>query len=941
MPLRRYLAVPLFISLFACSSWSLAETAANQQDVASHYEAALKAFNEGHPNDAFVHLKNALQQNPVHLPSKLLMSQVYFDAGNLAAVEDELVEALALGADINLVLPMLGNALVMQKKVDRLMALEKRYSEFTPQNRFEWSLLKGQAFIIEQNTSRAQAEFEKAAAMFPEDPRALNTLATLYLGLGMVEKAQALVDTSLALDVKNERTWTLNGELALAKHNLTLARAHFEQAFALDAKDPKVLRQLVLVNLQQQRVEEARRYLEIITRNEPEDPTATLISAWLLASEDQMDLARQSLADLSAKLSVIDTAAMKNAQYLLFIQGASDYLQGNLEKARSRLSAYLDKKPGDPGALRMLLDIYLKSDETLRAIELLERNERSIEQDLQMSAQLVLLYLESSKLLSAEQLLRKMKASFADHPYLVLLEARILKARNRPEEALNLLDNLKLGSAAPFSYLLLRGELQLTLNQPAAAEKTAQLLIAQHPEHPDVLNFVAAVYIHNQRMNDALAVIDQILVSNPTNENALFNRAIVLQAQGDHDGSTRLLKQILNETPRHTSSLLLLARHAAQLKQYEDALQWLNKVLVYDLQNIGAREQKLDVLMQMEDWPEALRVVKDLTALDRVNPQYLMQTASILIRMERYDDAHQPLSVLFGIWYESPAQLQQLARLQVAAKDIVSAEKSLNKAIELDSTEASLPLDLARLQFIKGDMAAAARQLKRIEDRFGHSTSTYLLAGDIAVAQGDLISGQKNYTRALDSDAQNHLALVNFYQLTQQGVGGAEFTQLVERLMKKGTQPEWVAKLLADSYLNQGQWDKAQQAYEALLSTPAFSRNSDIFNNLANLYARTDLEKALLTAQEGMALNRHSPALLDTLGWILVKKGDYANALPYLREAFAMDSASAETRYHLGYTLWKLDRVKEAISELTLAVGKGNKFPEVDDARALLKQLSP
>ncbi len=933
------LAATLGVSLPGHAQSQTAAQDVASQDVTSHYEAALKAFNTGQPNDAFVHLKNALQENPRHLPSKLLLASVYFDAGNLAAVTDTLNEALTLGADINLVLPLLGNALIMQKKVDELIALEKRYSEFTAQSRFDWALLKGQAFIIERNTSRAQAEFEKARAMFPEDVRALNTLATLYLNLGNLDKAAELTEASLLIEPENEKTWTLKGELALAKGDLSLAREHFERAFAIDGKDPKVLRQLVLVNLQQQRIDDARRYLALIQQHESDDPTAILISAWLLSTENQLDLAKDSLADLSSKLSVIDSRTLENAHYLLFVQGASDYLQGHLEKARTRLVAYLAKQPGDVGAMRMLLDIYLRTGQALAAVELLERNEEALTRDFGLSAQLLHLYLDRGKLFNAEQRLRQMKAGFADHPYLVLLEAQILKARQRPEDALDLLNHLQLGSEAPYRYFLLRGELELLLKQPEAAQKTAEALLARESRHPDILNFVAAVHILHHRLPEALAVLEQVLESQPKNLPARFNLAIVLKALGKADASVVKLKAILADQPEHTPSLLLLARQAREREAYEEAIDWLNKVLVYDLQNREVRELKAAILQQQENWPQALGVIKELLVLDRVNPQYLMQHASVLIRMEQYQEAQQPLNVLFGLWYDDAAQLQQLARLQVAARDLAGAEKSLNKAIEMAAKNASMRLDLARLNFINGNKDVAAQQLALVESRFGHSADGHVLAGDLASASGDAAQARRRYAQALALDPGAHLALVNLYQATQGGEGAEDFTRLAEKLVKGGGQPDWVMRLLADSYLNQGQWDRARQWYEQLLKTEAFGRDVEIYNNLANIYARTDLSKGLETAQAGMAINRRSPALLDTLGWILVQQGKPADALPYLRDAFAMNSASAETRYHLGYSLWKLGRKEEAVTELTAAVAKGKVFAQYQEAKALLESL--
>ena len=109
------------------------------------YEDAVQAFDKGELDEAFIHLKNALQANPDMVAARVLLAQVQFNAGNVAAAEKECDEALLLGADINLILPIYGAALVVQKKADKLFELEKVSASLTRENQFEWRLLKGRA----------------------------------------------------------------------------------------------------------------------------------------------------------------------------------------------------------------------------------------------------------------------------------------------------------------------------------------------------------------------------------------------------------------------------------------------------------------------------------------------------------------------------------------------------------------------------------------------------------------------------------------------------------------------------------------------------------------------------------------------------------------------------------------------------------------------------
>ena len=98
----------LLISLsLLCTSF----TYASSED---DYEKALTAYSQARFDEAFIHLKNSLQQDPDNLAAKILMGKLLLVNGYLQAAEAEFYEALDQGADINLVAEALGNALLFQ-----------------------------------------------------------------------------------------------------------------------------------------------------------------------------------------------------------------------------------------------------------------------------------------------------------------------------------------------------------------------------------------------------------------------------------------------------------------------------------------------------------------------------------------------------------------------------------------------------------------------------------------------------------------------------------------------------------------------------------------------------------------------------------------------------------------------------------------------------------
>jgi thioredoxin-like negative regulator of GroEL len=78
---------------------------------------------------------------------------------------------------------------------------------------------------------------------------------------------------------------------------------------------------------------------------------------------------------------------------------------------------------------------------------------------------------------------------------------------------------------------------------------------------------------------------------------------------------------------------------------------------------------------------------------------------------------------------------------------------------------------------------------------------------------------------------------------------------------------------------------------------------------------------------------------MDTLGWLLVQQGDLARGLPLLREASAKLPGVPDIRLHLAKALIKAKEPAAARKELEVLLERHKQFPQLDEARGLLKQL--
>jgi thioredoxin-like negative regulator of GroEL len=78
---------------------------------------------------------------------------------------------------------------------------------------------------------------------------------------------------------------------------------------------------------------------------------------------------------------------------------------------------------------------------------------------------------------------------------------------------------------------------------------------------------------------------------------------------------------------------------------------------------------------------------------------------------------------------------------------------------------------------------------------------------------------------------------------------------------------------------------------------------------------------------------------MDTLGYILVRKGDVGRGLPILKQAYDSSKKAAEIGYHLAVALQKDGRTAEAREVLEAVLNDPASFDEKEEAKKLFESM--
>jgi len=240
----------------------------NSDTVYAYYEEAVISFNKEEYETSYIHLKNALDIDPDHLPSKILIGRLLLINNLPDAAITEFEEALLAGADPNIVLVPLLRAYIFVQEFKKATTVSLQ--NLSRDNKFEIYLLQASAYNNTNNSELAFAHYQKAKLLKPENTRLLNSMASLYMSNDVWGKAATLIQESLALDADNPKTLHLQGTFLLLQDNVDGAIKTFEFAYSKSPNSPIIQRSLASVYLRGGMQEKAVTLIERMLKDTPD-----------------------------------------------------------------------------------------------------------------------------------------------------------------------------------------------------------------------------------------------------------------------------------------------------------------------------------------------------------------------------------------------------------------------------------------------------------------------------------------------------------------------------------------------------------------------------------------------------------------------------------------------------------------------------------------------
>jgi Tfp pilus assembly protein PilF len=254
---------------------------------------------------------------------------------------------------------------------------------------------------------------------------------------------------------------------------------------------------------------------------------------------------------------------------------------------------------------------------------------------------------------------------------------------------------------------------------------------------------------------------------------------------------------------------------------------------------------------------------------------------------------------------------------------------TLQKALAIDPGNYPARVALARFVLTTGDIDQAAPLIDSLAKQFNDSPEVLELSGHLALARGDYAGAATQLTEARDGFAKGGIIRRSVTEdlveaLWRQGHRNRALTEM-EDWLRRNPNDITMRLQVAAVQTQLGNVDAAADQYaRAIEIQPS---NWLARNDLAMLlYRQGDYETARKHAEIAYQLAGDNPAVLDTLGVILLADQKLDRALPLLERANQAAPYQPEIALHLSEAYEQSGRKVEARTVLERVLGKLGEF---------------
>lgn len=917
-------------TLFLCAALALLAACGRGNDPAQLVASAKEYLAKRDYAAATIQLKNALQKEPTNGEARYLLGVSLSETGDVVSAEKEFRRALEYRYPAPAVVPLLATVMVRMGEAKKLIDEFGATKLDDPAAQAALKSEIGFAHLGLGQLKEAREAFAAALAAQPGDARARTGQARLMALERDVPGAMKAVDEVLAQSPTQPDALGLKAELALAQNQPESAKQALAQMIQAHPGNGQARFALVSLLIDEKRFDEAQTQIDAMKKAVPRDLRSRYLEALLEFRRDNPAKAKEAI------LEVLKAAPDHPASELL--AGAIEIRLRAFNTAESYLRRVLTRYPDSGAARRLLALAYLGSGQPAKAEETLEPALRRAPDDpalLRVAGEVAIAGGDFTK---AAELYARAAAHDKDNAAVRTRLAQARFASGNPDEALK---DLEAASAMnPEQY---QADLALIIAHVHKREYDKALAAAgnlekKQPSNPLTFTVKGEVYLQKRDAKNARASFEKALELKSDYLAAASNLARLDLADKQPEAARRRFEAIVAKDPKNELALLALAEvQAATGVPLKEVAQTVDRAVNSNPRSVRARLAAINVQFLLKDVKAAAAAARAASAALPDNPQILAALGRAQIAAGEPNQAVATFTKLANLMPQSPTPLMLVAGAHVANKAYDAAIQAVGKALALQPDRLDVHRDAIATYLAAGRPEEALADARALQKARPNEAAGYVFEGEVLATQKKFGDAARAYAEALKRQPEPALA-VRQHVLLEAAGKREEAAAALARWLREHPKDEIVRLYLADRDLRQKDYKAAAKGYQGVLAIHPESPVA--LNNLAWTLWQLKDPAAIDYAEKAYRLAPGSAAIADTLGVILVERGDTQRGVELLGQAATAAPNSLEIRVHYAKALAKSGDKSAAKKELESALESAPaENPLRAEAEALLKQL--
>ena len=447
-------------------------------------------------------------------------------------------------------------------------------------------------------------------------------------------------------------------------------------------------------------------------------------------------------------------------------------------------------------------------------------------------------------------------------------------------------------------------EIALHAGYPFAVEQAAMMWVELDPDSADARQTIAALLVNLGKLDAARPHLEKLLASEKDNVGNAFMQLNQLLSRNPNKAATlQLIRQLSQPYTDVPEVHFAISQAAWFASEHQLALDEMQRALALrpDWEIAAIHNGRILQRISSTDASEFYRdYLKKYPAANEMRIAY----TRVLIGDNHVDLAREQLQQLLDKNPEDAEIMLVIGLLATEMGDFDITETSFKKALDLGYKDpGAVHFHLAQIyeETKRPDMAMESYQMVRSGGRYLPAQIRY---ADLLALKGYLKEAREHLQKlpAANDQQAAHLILAEAQILRRSKAHQEVFDLLDDGLKKLPDYPELLydRALAADKL---GKFNILEQDLRKLIQLKP--DNAHAYNALGYSFAERGIQlpEALKLIKRAVELSPEDPYIIDSLGWVYYRMGNFVDGLNYLNIAFAA-RPDPEIAAHLGEILW-------------------------------------